>query len=144
MGDPFRPEPGETPPYGAPQYQHYQPYQAPIGTPGYGMAAYGIGPMAPYGVDPATGQPLSDKSKLAAGLLQLLLSLFGIPGVGRLYAGHIGIGLTQLLGAIASYVLICVFIGLFTFWAFLLWGIIDGIVLLAGSNARDGQGRLMR
>jgi TM2 domain-containing membrane protein YozV len=113
---------------------YYSPYPPEPGDPRL---------WAPYGVDPVTGQPLSDKTKVTAGLLQMLLPMIGVPGVGRLYAGHIGIGLTQLLGAIVSYLLICVIIGAFTLWAFLLWSFIDGIVILAGS-VRDGRGRLLR
>lgn len=141
--DPNRPEPGEYPPYGTPhpppshgqpQYGSYPPM--PPNVPGHGLA--------PYGMDPVSGQPLSDKSKVAAGLLQLLLPFVGIPGVGRLYMGSVGIGLGQLLGAVASYVLLCAFIGFITLPALLLWSIIDGIVILAGNNVRDGQQRVMR
>lgn len=128
---------GDPEPYGPP----YLPYQPPPGPPGF--YPYGH-PAAPYGIDPVTGQPLSDKSKMTAGLLQLLLPMVGVPGVGRLYMGHTGLGLAQLLGAIASYVLICVFIGIFTMWGFLLWSFIDGIVILASNSARDANGRLLR
>ena len=52
------------------------------------------GSVAPYGgaaqgVDPS-GQPLSDKSKLVAGLLQIFLGGFG---VGRFYLGYTNIGI---------------------------------------------------
>ena len=40
------------------------------------------------------GVPLSDKSKVAAGVLQLFLGGFG---VGRFYTGHVGIAIAQLL-----------------------------------------------
>lgn len=136
------PEPGETPAYGTPQQPPYgQPYYpsyppGPPSAPGH--------PVAPYGFDPVSGQPLSDKSKVAAGLLQLLLPFVGIPGVGRLYMGSIGIGLGQLLGALASYVLLCVVVGFITLPLILLWSIIDGIVILADGNVRDAQGRVMR
>jgi len=104
----------------------------------------GAYPFAGYGLDPVTGAPLSDKSKVAAGVLQLVLSLVGVCGVGRLYAGHVGIGLTQLLGAVVSYLLICALIGLVTLPLIVLWSVIDGIVILASSTVRDGHGRLMR
>ncbi len=74
-----------------------------------------------------TGAPYSDKSKMVAGLLQILLPL----GIGRMYMGHTGIGVAQLLVAIFT----C---GLGSLWAF-----IDGIMILVG-NPRDGNGRPMK
>lgn len=87
---------------------------------------------APFGVDPATGQPLSDKSKVVAGLLQIFIGAFGI---GRFYAGRTGIGLTQVLMTVLSL----------GFLAFITvpWGIIDGVIMLT-DNSRDGQGRKLR
>ncbi|MEQ6902990.1 hypothetical protein [Nocardioides sp. YIM 152588] len=118
----------------------YQPYGQPAAYPPYGHPS----PAYPYGVDPVTGAPISDKSKTAAGLLQLMLSLVGIPGVGRLYAGNTALGLGQLLGAVGSYVLFCAIIGFLTAPLFILWGIVDGIVILASTTVRDGNGRVMR
>jgi len=83
-------------------------------------------PAAPYGRHPLTGEPLSDKSKVVAGLLQLFLPI----GIGRLYAGHTGIGIAQLL--------LTVFFGIGVIWAF-----IDGIVILAG-RPTDRHGRPLR
>ncbi len=84
-------------------------------------------PGAPYGRDPRTGRPYSDKSKVLAGLLQLFLP-FGIgplllrphrdrrsPSCWSLFFGGIGV----------------------------IWAFIDGIVLLAG-NPYDPDGRPMR
>ena len=82
---------------------------------------------APYGIDPATGVAFSDKSKLVAGLLQILLPL----GIGRMYMGHTGLGVVQLL------------VTLFTCGIGSVWPFIDGIVILAGSP-RDGHGRPMK
>ena len=73
-------------------------------SPGYPPPAYAqypgpgayFDPAAPFGRHPVTGQPLSDKSKTVAGLLQLL-GLFGIAGTGRIYLGHTGLGVAQLL-----------------------------------------------
>lgn len=129
----------------------YQPYQPPQSAP---QPEYRLpGSSAPYplpvpyrigyGTDPLTGQPLSDKTKLAAGLLNLLLPLVGICGVGRLYQGQIGIGLTQLLGALVSALLMCLVIGFFIYPIFWIWSVIDGIVILAG-RPTDAQGRLLR
>ncbi|HEX4513492.1 MAG TPA: TM2 domain-containing protein, partial [Polyangiaceae bacterium] len=68
---------GAPPPQQAPQQGYGPPpgFQPP---PAPGM----MQPGAPYGVDPMTGMPLSDKSKMTAGLLQIFLGSFG---VGRFY-----------------------------------------------------------
>ncbi|HEY2794875.1 MAG TPA: TM2 domain-containing protein [Micromonosporaceae bacterium] len=105
--------------------------------------------MQPYAaVDPLTGQPLSDKSKLAAGLLQLLLGgLTGIAGVGRLYAGQTGLGVAQLILSVVGWITaICLgwlILPLIVPIASWLWVVIDGIIILAGRPV-DGQGRLLR
>lgn len=84
-------------------------------------------PPAP-GFDPQTGQPLSDKSKLVAGLLGILLGAFG---AGRFYTGHTGIA----IGQIAATWLTCGLGG--------LWPIIDGILILV-KGGTDAQGRVLR
>jgi hypothetical protein len=92
-------------------------YGAP---PDYGY----VDPSAPYGHDPATGLPYSDKEKVVAGLLQLFIGVFG---VGRFYTGHTGIALAQL----------------FTCGGLGIWALIDGIMMLTG-NVKDPQGRPLR
>ncbi len=96
------------------------------GTAGYPLPYGERDPQAPYGRDPVSGFPYSDRSKVVAGLLQLFLPI----GIGRLYAGHTGIGIAQLL--------LTVFFGIGVIWAF-----IDGIVILAG-RPTDGNGRPLR
>jgi DUF1707 SHOCT-like domain/TM2 domain len=114
----FPPEPRSTGGYRVPgAYPAASPYPAAPG---------GYDPQAPYGREPRTGQPYSDRSKLLAGLLQLFLPF----GVGRLYSGHIGIGVAQLV--------LTVFFGVGVIWAF-----IDGIVILAG-RPTDPRGRPLR
>ena len=135
-----------------PEYEPYQEPGQPYGQEPYGQQAYGqpygqppappypqpgqpygqpvpvaFNPNAPYGIDPATGLPYSDKSKLVAGLLQVLVPF----GIGRMYMGHVGIGVAQLL------------VTLFTCGIGSLWPFIDGIVILAG-NPRDALGRPMK
>ncbi len=67
------------------------------------------------------------KSKLAAGLLGILL---GGLGVHRFYLGYIGIGVAQ----IAVSIITCGIGG--------LWGFIEGILILTGSGlTTDAQGR---
>lgn len=87
-------------------------------------------PNAPYGVDPKTGIPYSDKQKMIAGGLKFLPLIIGLGGIGRIYAGHIGTGIAQLLTSF-----IC--IGY-------VWSIIDGILILTNDSATDGQGRILR
>ncbi|KQY64315.1 MULTISPECIES: TM2 domain-containing protein [unclassified Nocardioides] len=113
------------PPYGqAPQGQ--PPYgQAPYGQPAYGQPAYyGADPSAPYGRDPRTGEPYGDKSKVIAGVLQILIPL----GIGRFYTGHTGMALAQL----------------FTLGGCGIWSLIDGILLLVNDQQRDADGRLLK
>lgn len=94
------------------------------------MGPMGAPMMAPgaYGVDPMTGMPYSDKSKMVAGMLQILLGSFG---VGRFYTGHTGIAIAQ----IAVTWLTC--------GAGALWPLIDGILMLMG-KVPDAQGRPLR
>ncbi|HEX7716748.1 MAG TPA: TM2 domain-containing protein [Marmoricola sp.] len=94
-----------------------QPPAGYAGYPGY----------APYGIHPGTGLPYSDKSKLVAGLLQILLPL----GIGRFYIGDNKTGGWQL----AVTLLTCGIGG--------LWPFIDGIVILV-TDSRDAQGRILR
>jgi hypothetical protein len=115
------------PPYGQPYDQQASPYGQQMSPYGRPSAPYGFNPAAPYGIDPATGIAFSDKSKLVAGLLQILLPL----GIGRMYMGHTGLGVVQLL------------VTLFTCGIGSVWPFIDGIVILAGSP-RDGHGRPMK
>jgi hypothetical protein len=82
-------------------------------------------PGAPYGVHPVAGAPYSDRSKVAAGVLQLILPF----GIGRFYSGHTGIAVAQLLLALTG-------IGV-------IWSFIDGIVLLVG-DPTDPYGRPLR
>lgn len=108
--------------YGPPPPGGFGP---PPGMPGMGP---GMGaPMAPYGVDPMTGLPYSDKSKMVAGLLQIFLPF----GIGRFYTGHTGLGVAQLL------------LSLLTCGALSLWPFIDGILILMG-KVTDAQGRPLR
>ena len=107
----------------------YGGYPAP--PPGYGYPppgyVYGAGPGAPFGVDPRTGVPYSDKQKVVAGVLQLLVPL----GIGRMYMGDVGLGIAQLVVAVV------------TCGVGALWSFIDGILILTGEY-KDSQGRPLR
>ena len=99
------------------------------GMPGMpGMPGGMVSADAPYGIEPTTGRPYSDKQKLTAGLLQIFLGSFG---VGRFYTGHTGLAIAQ----IAVTWLSCGIGG--------LWPLIDGIMMLTGS-VTDSNGRPLR
>ncbi len=114
---------GPPPGYGAPAGYGPPPGAMP-GMPGMPMAS----PNAPYGIEPMTGMPYSDKQKMVAGLLQIFLGTFG---AGRFYTGHMGIAIAQ----IAVTWLTC--------GAGALWPLIDGIMMLTG-KVTDAQGRPLR
>jgi TM2 domain-containing membrane protein YozV len=85
-----------------------------------------------------TGEPLSDKSKVVAGLLQLI-GLFGLLGFGRIYTGQVAFGVAQLVGGILITAVTCGFGFVVPF----VWGIVDAILIFTGS-VRDAQGRPLR
>ncbi|ORA59938.1 NINE protein [Mycobacteroides franklinii] len=110
------------PPFGTPP---------PVPPPGIPYPPPYVDPAAPYGRDPATGAPYSDKSKLVAGLLQLL-GLVGFLGFGRIYLGQTLLGVIQLI------------VGWVTFGVgALIWGIIDAVLILGG-KVGDKAGRQLR
>jgi TM2 domain-containing membrane protein YozV len=140
---------GPPQPYGQTHYGQPQQYgQTPYGQPPqYGQASYGQpggyghDPSAPYGRDPMTGEPLSDKSKIVAGLLQFFI---GWLGIGRFYMGSTAIGVSQLILFVLSIPLLALFgLGLILWFGVALWAFIDAIVILTG-RPRDGQGLLLR
>lgn len=85
-------------------------------------------PPNPYAVaaPPPAGPPapLSDRSKIVAGVLQIVLPV----GAGRFYTGHIGLALAQL------------FVTLVTLGVGAVWPIIDGVLLLVNGGV-DRYGR---
>lgn len=119
------------PPYGQappPPGGYRPPQQGWTPQPGpYPYGPYGANPAAPYGYHPVTGIPFSDKSKIVAGLLQVFLPF----GIGRMYMGHVGLGVAQLV------------VTLVTCGIGALWPFIDGIIILV-SGANDDKGRPLR
>ena len=117
------------PAYGNPEPPVY-PSQASQLTP-YQQPAYPVSGYPGYPPGPqydAYGRPLSDKSKLVAGILGITLGGFG---AGRFYTGHTGMAVGQLIVTLAT----C---GIGHFW-----GVIDGILLLVNGGT-DAQGRILR
>jgi TM2 domain-containing membrane protein YozV len=106
------------------------PFPPPNPYGAYPPGAY-ADPSAPYGRHPLTGEPLSDKSKVVAGLLQLI-GLVGIVGIGRIYLGYTGLGVAQLIVGLVTCGIGAV-----------IWGIIDAVLLLT-DKVRDPQGRPLR
>ena len=128
---PYYPSPGNfPPPYYPPPGNFPPPLQYPPG--------YYPDPAAPYGRNPITGEPFSDKSKVVAGLLQLL-GLVGVLGVGRLYLGYNTLGLIQLIGGLLFGIVTCGF----GFIVPVVWGIVDAVLILT-DKVRDPVGRPLR
>lgn len=127
-----------TPPPQPPQQPGYPPpYPPPPPAAGQYPPAAGqyppayMDPSAPYGRHPLTGEPFSDKSKVVAGLLQLL-GLLGLVGIGRIYLGYTGLGIAQLVVGVLTCGIGAV-----------IWGIIDAVLLLT-DKVRDPEGRPLR
>jgi len=104
-------------------------YSAPPPPTGYPQPY--ADPSAPFGRHPLTGEPFSDKSKVIAGLLQLL-GLFGIVGIGRMYIGQTGLGVAQLVVGLVTCGL-----------GAIIWGIIDAVLIFT-DKVRDQEGRPLR
>lgn len=137
-GSPYPPPPqqsGYVPPppgtqYPPPPGQYPPPPGAYPPPAGQYPPAY-VDPAAPFGRHPLTGEPLSEKSKLIAGLLQLI-GLFGLVGIGRIYLGYTTLGIVQLLVGLVTCGIGAV-----------VWGIIDAILLFT-DKVRDPEGRPLR
>ena len=91
---------------------------------------------APAAAQPAGPVGPAVKSKLAAGLLGILL---GGLGIHRFYLGYVGIGVSQLVLTIAG-----IFTCGITSCVAWIWGLVDGIMILTGSIDRDAQGRPLK
>jgi TM2 domain-containing membrane protein YozV len=143
--------PQGVPPQGVPPYGGYPPQGPPAGYPPQGppqgypgqpqpYGAYPVDPSAPFGRDPLTGAPLSDKSAVTAGLLQFFL---GGLGVGRFYIGSTNIGLIQLgltvLGLVTSWLIVGIFICL----GVGVWALVDAVMMFTRSIP-DQYGRKLR
>jgi len=129
--DPSQPDPAASaPPPPPPPPVSGQPpaYGQPPPAPNVPAGAYGVSTSAPYGLDPKTGIPYSDKQKLVAGLLNILLPF----GVGRFYIGDSKTGVLQLVVTVVT----C---GIGS-----LWSLIDGILMLVHDDTKDSNGYILR
>ncbi|MFN3729860.1 MAG: GYF domain-containing protein [Fimbriimonadaceae bacterium] len=113
--------PPEPPPFAPPPPSPTGYARPSASTGGYGGSS--SAPANPGGFFPAIP---STKSRVAAGILQILL-----PGVGRMYLGYSAIGVLQLMLAICSFGVLSI------------WSIIDGIIILTGGLRMDGYGRTL-
>jgi hypothetical protein len=84
----------------------------------------------PYGAPVPTYAVPGAKSKLAAGLLGIFLGAFGIH---RFYLGYTGVGLTMLLLTVLSLGLLSPITA--------IWGLVEGIMILAGSSSFQTDAR---
>jgi len=160
-GNPFEKPPWSSQPqgYGSNQYPqtppppgypaahpgYPQPYPYPVNPsypyPGYPPPGYAVDPQAPFGRDPATGVPLSDKSAVTAGLLQLFLGVFGI---GRFYIDSTQIAVLQLcLGVFGLFFSLFCLLGFPVLLGVIVWAVIDAIMMFTGS-VKDNFGRKLR
>lgn len=91
-------------------------------------AQYVAATAAPMGTVVAFA-PGQQKSKIAAGLLGMLI---GALGIHNFYLGYTGKGIAQLLISVLSF-------GLLAFIP-AIWGLIEGILILTGSINVDANG----
>ena len=114
---PSYPQAPVTPAPVAPQPTYSQPSYTQPG--GYQQPAYAAG----YGAE--------QKSKVVAGILGILL---GTLGIHNFYLGKTKIALIQLLVSVLSFG--------FLAWAIGIWGLVEGILILVGSEnyRNDGKG----
>ncbi|MEU1244260.1 TM2 domain-containing protein [Micromonospora parva] len=85
-------------------------------------------PYQPGYPQPGYPQGVSDKSKIVAGVLGILLGFFG---AGRFYIGDVKTGVLQLVVSVV------------TCGVGSIWGLIDGILILVNGGT-DAQGRPLR
>lgn len=73
------------------------------------------------------------KSKIAAGLFGIFLGAFGVH---NFYLGFTGKAIAQLLITLLSFFILSPISG--------IWGLIEGILILAGSIDKDAQGNKLK
>ena len=125
-------ENNQVPPQGAPYTQGQ--YQAPPQGVPYPQGQYQVPPQGvPYGQPILNPIPYGykQKSKLAAGLLGILIGSFGVH---NFYLGYTGKAVAQLLLATVGWIT-CGIAPL----AALIWGLVEGIMILTGSINVDGK-----
>ncbi len=102
-------------------------------------------PMAPQanvclscGVAATPVVPADAKSKIAAGLFGIFLGCFGVH---NFYLGFTSKAIVQLVITIIGFLLCCCAgIGVFIVLGIEIWGLVEGIMILAGSINKDAKG----
>lgn len=123
------------PQYGAPQYTQQEPRQ-------YQPPQYNQAPVQqPYYPQQYNTPPVgyAQKSRLAAGLLAIIVGVFGVH---NFYLGFNTRGTIQLIVSLAGGLLTC---GVATV-AVVIWAFIEGVMLLSAQPSRmyDGNGVILR
>ncbi|WP_427016472.1 TM2 domain-containing protein [Pseudarthrobacter sp. P1] len=144
---PVVPQPPPAPPADPTQYaappappigpaQHPAQYPAPPAPPLYNQAPYNQAPYGQPGPYAAPyGAPAEQKSKIAAGLLGIFL---GGLGIHNFYLGFTTKAVIQLLISVLSVGTLAIVSS--------IWGLIEGILILTGSEnfRRDARGIPLR
>lgn len=79
----------------------------------------------------------NQKSRIAAGILGILLGCYGAH---NFYLGYTTKAVLQLVGTIIGIVLSCLYIGYLFIFGIYVWGLIEGIMIFAGSINVDANG----
>lgn len=79
----------------------------------------------------------AQKSRLAAGLFGIFLGGFGVH---NFYLGYTSKAVIQLVATIVGYLTMCITIGFVIVPGIAIWGLIEGIMILTGAIAADGNG----
>lgn len=138
---PRAPEPQPQTNYTAPPYQQqepqYQPPQYQYQPPQYNQPQQPYYNYTPQYNTPPVGY--AQKSRLAAGLLAILLGVFGVH---NFYLGFNTRGTIQLIVSLAGGLITC---GVATI-AILVWAFIEGVMILSAQPSRmyDGNGVILR
>lgn len=77
------------------------------------------------------------KSKIVAGLLGIFLGAFGVH---NFYLGYTSKAVIQVVCTVVGLILSCIGIGVFVVLGIEIWGIVEGIMILTGKIAVDGNG----
>ena len=93
------------------------------------------------GISAAPVAAADAKSKTIAGLLGIFFGLFGIH---NFYLGFTGKAVAQLLLTVVAVLLDCVGIGALIHPIPVIWGLVEGIMLLIGAINKDGKGNPLK
>ncbi|MCM1065747.1 MAG: NINE protein [Eubacterium sp.] len=81
------------------------------------------------------------KSRQVAGMLGIFLGGFGVH---NFYLGYTTKAVTQLMCIVAGWLASCFGVGVLVVLVMIIWGIVEGIMILSGRIDTDGQGDPLR